>query len=268
MDDRPVKNGRSGERRRLALVGYGSFGRFAAHHLAEHFQVRAWDSQAVRCEQAASDGFLSDDGGLGSLVSESDLVVPAVPVQTLAALLEELEPYWSPGTLVVDVSSVKTRPMEQLDRALPPGVEFVGTHPMFGAQSGRAGIRGLPIAVCGGRIGAPRLERVCSFFASDLGLEVRRLTAEEHDREMAYVQGLTHWMARALRSLDLPDAPVTTVAYRHMMRIEENLRDDSWELFRSIAGENPYAATARADLLERLVRLARAVESDEDIEPV
>ena len=43
---------------------------------------------------------------------------------------------------------LKTLPVEIMLRGLPPHVAILATHPLFGPQSARGGIRGLKIAVC------------------------------------------------------------------------------------------------------------------------
>jgi len=191
-------------------------------------------------------------------------VIPAVPVQNLDGLIAELAPHLRPKSLVVDVASVKVRPLEILERRLPRHVPFIGTHPMFGPQSGRAGIQGLKVVLClpERQVDPRRVRAVRRFLEADLGLQVLEMSAEKHDAEMAYIQGLTHWMAKALREIHVPDAALGTVAYRHMMKIEENLRDDSDELFLTIARENPFAAAARRELTERLRDIEEALERD------
>jgi prephenate dehydrogenase len=78
---------------------------------------------------------------------------------------------------------------------------------------------------------------------------------------MAYIQGLTHWIAKALREIKLPDLGLATPAYRHLLKIEENLREDSEALFRTIQTENPFAAGARAELQAKLREIEAEVGS-------
>ena len=85
------------------------------------------------------------------------------------------------------------------------------------------------------------------------------MTPEKHDSEMAYIQGLTHWMAKALREIKLPDLGLATPAYHHLLKIEENLREDSSALFRTIQAENPFAAKARAELMAKLRDIDREI---------
>lgn len=245
----------------VGVVGFGSFGQFLAARLGDRFKVQVWDRRDLERE--------ADSLGLTWASLEAcaacDVVIPAVPVQDLELLIGRLVPHLRPDSLIVDVASVKVKPREILERSLPPGNEYLSTHPMFGAQSASKGIRGLKVVLClpDRPVDPGRVETVRRFLEADLGLEVLEMSAEEHDAEMAYIQGLTHWMAKALREIHVPDPALGTVAYRHMMKIEENLRHDSDDLFLTIARENPFAAGARRELIERLREIEEAIEKDE-----
>lgn len=230
----------------LGILGFGSFGRFMAAHLKPHFQLHVCDRQDVR-EAASRLGVAVVD--VEEVVTK-DVLVLAVPVQSLDAVLRETHALIRPSTLVIDVCSVKVKPLELLERHLDPAVEAVGTHPMFGPQSGRDGIEGLKIVLCPLR--ARRLAPLRDFLHRDLGLCVLEMTPQRHDAEMAYIQGLTHWIAKALREIKVPDLELSTPAYRHLLKIEEILREDSLDLFMTIQRENPYAQAARSELLHRL----------------
>ena len=246
--------------RSIGIVGLGSFGRFLVRQLGARFDLQVWDRRELSAEAAA----LGARWANLEACAGCDIVIPAVPVQDLDGLMAELAPLLARDSLVVDVASVKVKPLRILERRLPPHVQYVGTHPMFGPQSGRGGIRGLKVVLCLPErpVDEERVEALRAFLESDLELQVLEMSAEEHDSEMAYIQGLTHWMAKALREIHVPDPALGTVAYRHMMKIEENLRDDSDDLFLTIARENPFAAAARRELRERLREIEEAIEGD------
>jgi len=237
----------------LGIVGFGNFGRFMCTHLRSRFNVRVHDRLDI-ADEAAQIGVKS--APLPE-VAASDVLVLAVPVQNMEDLLRDLRGMPRLPELVLDVGSVKVKPLDLMARYLPRRVDIVGTHPMFGPQSGRHGIAGLKVVLCPLR--TRRLALIRDFLSRDLRLEVLEMTPEKHDSEMAYIQGLTHWMAKALREIKLPDLGLATPAYHHLLKIEENLRDDSSALFRTIQAENPYASKARAELMAKLRDIDRDI---------
>ena len=179
----------------LGLIGFGQFGRLAAQLLTPHFDVLATDA-APGAEAAVREaGF-----AFGSLaeVAARDVVVVAVPVVAMQAVFGEIAPHLKPGALVADVGSVKMLPSRWMVELLPAHVDLIATHPLFGPQSAKQGLKGLRFVIC--PIRGDRHERVAAFGRS-LGLIVTVTTAEEHDREMAYVQALTHLIGRIINGI-------------------------------------------------------------------
>lgn len=224
----------------LGLIGVGAFGALAAKHLAPHFDLVLYDEvgdvSALAQELSARAGDLSTAAGC-------DIVLLAVPVQKLRQVLAALAPRLNPTALVLDVCSVKVSPVAAMLELLPPTVAIVGTHPLFGPQSGKNGIAGLNVAVCeirGGR--GPGVARFC---AEKLGLRATEVSPEEHDREAAYVQGLTHMLAKIVVSLDLPPMRFPTKTYELMQQMVEMVRYDSDDLFRAIERENAFSLEAK-----------------------
>jgi len=236
----------------ISLFGFGAFGRFMCAHVRSHFEVRVCDV-VDRTSEAREAGVpfipLAE-------AANADMLVICVPVQRMEHLLRQLAPLLAKrSTLVIDVASVKVKPIALMRDLLPPETEIIGTHPLFGPQSGRNGIEGLPIAFCPVRASEERIARVRSFLSETLKLRVLDVSPEEHDRQMAYVQGLTHLVSRAAAALDLPKTELATVAYRRFAEMSESLAGDSWELFKTIENENPYAAEVRAQFAKQIADL-------------
>jgi prephenate dehydrogenase len=212
-------------RRSLGLIGAGAFGAFIVPHLLPFFDVAVADP--------------GRDGGVDiEAAAARDIVVLAVPLAALEAVVVQIAPRLKPGAIVVDVCSVKMKPLDILRRLLPEHARIVGTHPLFGPQSGRNGLPGLSIAVCGE---SPAARLAGRFFSRHLGLEVVRTDAERHDRQMAYVQGVTHLLARIVLAMDIPEVDHPTQTFRHLQQMVEMVRHDSDELFRAITTDNPFA---------------------------
>lgn len=220
---------------RMGLIGLGAFGAFCRPHLERLGPVLGHDPAQPGSASLAE-------------AARQPVVILAVPVARLAEVARAIAPHLRPGALVVEVCSIKTRPLALLREALPEHVELLGTHPLFGPQSGRDGIEGLRLVACPG--GGARA-RLALRMLRRLGLQLVTMTPEEHDRQMAWVQGLTHLVARLVSGLEMPDLPHTTPSFELLMRATGQVSQDSEALFRTITEDNPYVAEVKAQLLAR-----------------
>jgi prephenate dehydrogenase len=220
----------------LGLIGFGQFGQLAASVLKSQFDVTVTDTapQAAATAQAMGVRF----GSLAQAAAR-ELVIVAVPVVAMRGVFAAMAPHVQPGALVIDVGSVKMLPAQWMTETLPAHVDLVATHPLFGPQSARTGLKGLRLVVC--PIRGERHEKVAAFGRS-LGLTVTVTNPEEHDREMAYVQALTHLIGRSLVNLGIPDEQLKTPSYQHLLELCSLIGADSFELFTAIQMQNPFAA--------------------------
>jgi prephenate dehydrogenase len=241
--------------KRLGLVGLGQFGRLAADALAHHFEVVATDASATAEADARQLGI-----GFAppAEVAASDVVVVATPVATMPDVLADIAPHVKPGALVIDVGSVKMLPAQWMAEILPAHADIVATHPLFGPQSARNGLSGLRLVVCPVR--GERHEQVADF-GRRLGLTVTVTTAEAHDREMAYVQALTHLIGRSLSNIGIPNRELKTQSYQHLLELCSLIGADTFELFTAIQTQNPFAhdvVTAFVDEAQSLLSQVKA----------
>ncbi len=232
----------------IAIIGFGNFGQFAARHLKAHFDVVAFDEhdfgpQAEKAGVKAAS--LKEAAGC-------DVVLVCVPVQNLESLLRKIKLHLKNGAIVVDVCSVKQKPAELMENILPDDVELIGTHPLFGPQSGKNGINGLQIVLCPVRAEKKTTQETKEFLEHRLGLQVIEMTPSEHDEWMARTQALAHFVGRAAKEMDLPQAPFHLATYDALLALRDLVRDDSDALFETIQNENPAAATERRRLREKL----------------
>lgn len=233
---------------RLGLVGYGAFGRLAARHLSAWFEILAYDPQGQGDHQAVMAEL--------EAVAACPIVILSVPVGIIEQTIADISPHLMPGALVIDVGSVKVRPARAMAQGLPAGIRSVGTHPLFGPQSAVDGLRGLKIAVCPvSELSAAR--RVAAFCRLRLGLKVFMTTPEDHDREAATVQGLTHLIARVLIAMEPLPTRMTTASFEKLMQAVDMVRHDSAAVYDAIERDNPFSAEVR----ERFFALAQEARS-------
>lgn len=230
----------------IGVIGFGSFTQFMLQHITPYFKVIVNDIlplENVAKQKGVHWGTISE-------VASQDIVVLAVPVQFLEAVLIEIRDKVKPGALILDVSSVKVKPVELMVQYLPDYVEILGTHPLFGPQSGKNGIKGLNMVVCPVRTRKART--ITKFLSQLLELNVLERTPVTHDKQMAYVQALTHFIGRSINQMDIPDVEQKTPAYQYLLDIKRNLGQDSMDLFLTIEIENPFAKEVREHFLQEL----------------
>lgn len=224
----------------IGLLGFGAFGRLMARHLQPHLPIVVFD--AARPIEPDDSGRGRVPGGIAE-VAACDIVVLAVPVDSLAEAIAALRPHLRAGTIVLDVGSVKIEPARQLLAGLPDHVEVIGTHPLFGPQSAREGLKGLKIALC--PIRGDSLWRIAAFLRHKLKLDVILTTPDAHDRDMALVQGLTHLVAKILVRMEPMPRRMTTRSFELLMQATEMVRHDAPGVFLAIEQANPHARAVR-----------------------
>lgn len=232
----------------LGLIGFGRFGQLAAQLLRDRFLISASDAQN-QSEVARVLGvrFVEIDAA-----ARCDIVVISVPVQHMRSVIKSIAPVVRAGSLVVDVASVKVQPAAWMTEYLPESVDVVATHPLFGPQSAKAGLAGQRLIVCPVR---GRAHEAVARLGRRIGLTVHVTTPEQHDREMAYVQALSHLIGRALINISAPAESLSTRSYEHLLDLCGLIKDDSFELFSAIQTMNPYASGVTRDFLQEAARL-------------
>lgn len=239
------------DRPRVGVIGLGAFGRLAATALAADCEVLGFDPDPPAQLPGARITDLN-------AVCDADAVVLAVNLQHLPSACDAIAPKLKSQSLVADVTSVKLRPVDRMRASLPEHVEILGTHPLFGPQSvAERGLRGLSVALCPVRMSDATMARVRALLEGRLGLRLIETTPDEHDRQMAHVQALTHLVGHAAASLGVEELPLATIAYDRLRQLALNISGDSDELFETIQAANPYAADVRRRFVEAIEQVRR-----------
>lgn len=227
-----------------------------ARNLAADFQVRVYDPSAVEGEVLSTG---ARPAGL-SAAAQSDVVVLAVPISRMQEVLAQINPHLKTGSLVMDVCSVKERPIQWMQERLPEDIDILGTHPMFGPDSAAESLQGRKIVLCRVRIGPERYEKIRSYLASR-GLAVIEASAAEHDRQIAVSLALTHFVGRALAGMGAKPQEIDTEGYRRLLRILEVVENDTWQLFEDMNRFNPHAEGARHAFREAMETIEQRLKA-------
>ena len=225
-------------------------------HFRDRVRLRVFDADPERLSDLEEAASLEE-------VCGSRVIVLSVPISNLDEVCRAIAPHLGSGQTVVDTCSVKTRPVEWMKAALPESVDILGTHPLFGPDSGKDGIAGLKIALCPVRIDPDRYERIREFLQS-LELVLVETTPEEHDRQIALSQAIFHLIAQVVHRLEWGVKPISTPGPEAFYRLVRTVQRDTHQLFLDMERENPFAAECRRQFIDEIHRIDRELRSRRD----
>ncbi len=236
----------------ISIIGFGRFGKLMAKHLVRKAQVFATDSQDKKKEaEELGVNFVSLDK-----ILTKKIIVLAVPMENLEGILNRIKHKVIPGTLVLDVCSLKMFSCKLMKDILPETIEIIGTHPLFGPQSAPNSIQGMKIALCDVRSKEATINGVKEFCES-LGLQVLITTPEEHDRQMALSQALTHFIGQVLKNAEVKRVELSTKTFDKLMDIVEIICNDTPALFNNMQTMNSFAK----DMRKRFIHEAEKIDT-------
>jgi prephenate dehydrogenase len=243
----------------IGIIGFGRFGELAARYLVRDARVVVYDSGGKGTRIEAVGARPADL----ETTCDQEMVLLCVPISHMQTQLKAIAPLLKPGTVVIDVCSVKVYPVRWMTELLPAEVEILPTHPMFGPDSAAETLAGAKIVLCRDRISRANYEKVANWL-KDQDLVVIETTAEEHDRQIAVTLALTHFLGRSLSAFGAEKLPIDTEGYKRLMHILEVVENDTWQLFQDMHRYNPFAAEQRSRFLEAMQQINERLEANND----
>jgi prephenate dehydrogenase len=240
----------------IGLIGYGRFGRLTVKNLSPDFEVVVHTRNPDKAADIAAAG--------GRLVSMEEagakkIVILCVPISAMRRTLRTIAPMLRPDAVVVDVCSVKVYPAQWMQELLPPSVEILATHPMFGPDSAAKSVSGHKIVLCPERISPERYHKIKQWLEKR-GLTLIETSPEEHDRKIAVSLALTHFIGRSLAEFGAPPLDIDTEGYKRLLHILGVVNNDTWQLFEDMHHFNPFAREKRRDFLRAMTKIDAHLE--------
>lgn len=248
----------------LILGGTGETGSWFARYFKEKgWEVAIWGPRG-RVEVARRLGVRYAQDMMAE-VEKSDVVLISVIIEKTVEVIRQVAPRMRPGSLIMDVTSVKSGPVKAMKTYAPKGVEVLGTHPMFGPTMPTLSGQTIIFTPVEGKTGK-WLPMMKSLFESD-GAHIEILDAEEHDQVMAVVQALTHFayigIGAALKAMDFDvqrSHKFMSPVYEIMIDFVGRILDQNPELYASIQ-MNPKAAAVRQTFVAECMRLCEKADA-------
>ena len=228
---------------KILIVGLGVIGGGYATSLTEKgYTVKCITKNAEDIEYATERGMIAygTTEVEPELITEAELIVFALYPTVFIEWVKEHGALIKPGTLITDVSGVKSSVVATVQDMLPKGVEFISAHPMAGRE--RSGVeysdpsvfKGANYIVTPTERNTPEAIEVCKELGRELGFaRISELTPEAHDEMIAFLSQLTHCIAVSLMNCnETPELEkYTGDSFRDLTRIAK-INDRMWaELF-------------------------------------
>lgn len=190
-----------------------------------------------------------------AVLPSCQVAVVSVPLGVTKEVIRWVGPLVPREGLLMDLSSLKTEPMEEM--LAWSNSEVIGLHPLFGPRV--RSLKGKAVALCQGR--GNRWKGWLKGFLESKGAEVVELEPEEHDRAMAVVQALTHLntmsMGLVMKSWGIGQEELSRLAtpvFRKKMAMARKVFHENPELYCSIVALNPHSL----EILENYSRVLAA----------
>jgi prephenate dehydrogenase len=188
---------------------------------------------------------------LEDALRDAQLVIVAVPVQSIQAVFTQIAPLLPNGAVVTDVASTKAQVLEWARALLPATVEFIGGHPMAGKEL--SGVAAADPALFAGAIycltpssrARQSAINLVETMIAQIHAKVYYIDAAEHDAYVAGVSHLPFMLSTALADLVSRSpgwkemAPLAATGFRDMSR----LASGDAEMHRDICMTNRVALT-------------------------
>lgn len=143
------------EKLTIAIIGLGLVGGSMGLELSTWSRkkvIRGYDVKKEVLSVARKKGAIDVALDFEETVRGADLIFIATPVQVIPEVFARMKPLLSPGSLILDLGSVKEWVFEEIKRDVLPW-EYVGFHPMGGKERGgieraeKGLFRGVPVLV-------------------------------------------------------------------------------------------------------------------------
>lgn len=179
--------------------------------------------------------------GIDDLARLCHVVVVAVPIAATAKVIKQVGPLMSPGSLLMDLTSLKKDPVKLMLKNSRSAV--IGCHPLFGPSL--KNVRGQNVILCPARANKRWLSWLKKLLVQG-GIIVTEKTPAEHDKMMAIVQVLNHLntisLGLTLAATGIPLAEIykfSTPIFKTKVEIVKKIFTETPELYADIICQNP-----------------------------
>ena len=251
------------------IGGTRGLGRWLAEHLKNDFNIRITSRDENSGKAVAKEIGVEYNSDNIESIRDADIIVFSVPIEYMVETIKEVAPHAPEGSLLMDVTSVKTEPAEALKKYAPENAEILPCHPMFGPRVPTLKRQIIILTPVENRSNnwLPRVKD----YLDKTECEVVITTPNEHDKYMSIVQGLTHFsyisLASTIRKLNInvkESRNFSSPVYTIMLDMVSRIVYQNPYLYYSIQKNNLETSNAREALIKESIYLSNLIEEGKE----
>jgi len=258
----------------VTLIGLGLIGGSLALDLKSQLNIKVLgvDNNSDHQQQAIDLNLVDKLVTLDEGISSADIVILAIPVDSIEALLPTLLDRVNEDTIVLDVGSTKT----DICKAVishPQRHQYVAAHPLAGTEySGPSAavtglFRGKKNIICDRELSDPDAVKLTTQLFLSLGMQTYFLSSESHDKHLAYVSHLSHitsfTLSLTVLDIEKDDEQILNLAstgFESTVRLAKS-NPKTWTPI--LAKNKEHLSLAIGQYIEHLQQFKQALEDDD-----
>jgi prephenate dehydrogenase len=230
---------------KIGIIGFGRFGKILAELLSTDNEIFIHDLKGINGKY--------NKLSLSEIV-KCEILFIAVPIREFENIIKSLQKLNLQNTTIIDVCSVKIHPVQVMEKYLPENVGIIATHPMFGPDS-YSPFRELKMVMHPVRDIYNQFDKLRQTFEKK-SISIVEMTPDDHDRDAAMSQGITHFIGRVLSESGVSSTIINTLGFNELLSVIEQTCNDSWDLFKDLQNYNPYTIEM-IEKLEENIKMVR-----------
>jgi prephenate dehydrogenase len=82
----------------------------------------------------------------------------------------------------------------------------------------------------------------------------------DHDQQAAVSLALVHFIGRGLQEFGVAKQQITSLGYERLLKVNETVTNDSWQLFLDMQKYNPYTKEIRQKFIKSLKKVNKKIK--------
>ncbi len=215
------------KKQKIGIIGFGQMGQFMAKHLKPFAEIEAFDlDDKIKEAEKLGIRFTTLDKA-----ASNDILLLFPPIVKMEDCCKMIRPHLRKGAIIIEGCSLMEQSVKHMQDILPEDVDIIGSHALFGPESGKDGIKGLSFVLSDVR--TDNLDKIKDLF-SNLNLNIIEMTPAEHDKLMADTLAIEELVGRILMKLDIREQQFATPGFKLLLQMRAMVENDTDELVKAL----------------------------------